>query len=1092
MGYRGAEKILTVSAIIGSLFAFSVSLYANTSQDLKRAESQLDSLQQQYNDLIKKKNALLTEWQNAKTVTEKNKLKTQYDAADVQSKNIWNNQISPTSQNISTLKIRLGAETTRFQQEDKVKQAKTEAEKKESDWKAYVAKEKEKYAQEAIQATKDKAKLDQTIEKKGSKYISHLNQQQDIQAKLIEDKKKRAELERLKGIGSDGNDAFDIANKAKIRNLEGQLLSDRQVRKLERKDEKLERKLTKDTEGAIAAREKTKAALQQKDKEIENYKNTVPQAEDDFYAAGGAKNRGALRNFKEMSATGDALTAQKNQLAKQNEQVQGRLSSTSMDTKAASSIKTNEPQHVDVSQLLKPKPPSNEKAPEISPFKVVQEQILDDKKDGTLKQNAASTKKTLEKLGVKGEKQQSDFISSTLQESSTTTKTTTVTKPAQANGNSAVTGGLGSTNSVNPSGTATTTASNLRIATTGNAANTGSLPPPPGGVTLPTGGVSNSAFTTTAVNPNYLPQANTPTPPVAKAGNTAGSGVSPSGVYSNGVFTPSFDPNKKGPSPIGSFGYADNLNKNLGSSAPAPSAVVPTSNSNTKYSGRLGELDSQYSNLTAQQKTLESQLNSSVASPEYKAQATKDLEAIKSKKDLIAAESSGMMAATNGSSGNQGNNGGSNVTINLNGQGGNNTGTGNGAPTAKDKNSKIDATPEQCQNVAAAGGDVEACTRAYTHADASNAAATLTTVVGTLATQAQGMATIKQTMNAKSEVDVLKNAAKASEFAGGVATGSAAVNTYMALRGMHRVHRANLAERNLASTPENEAQVAAAKAELKMAKKEANKGIWTSLAKAAELGATAWAAFEQAKLNRLNADELDRCTPKPIVKASPVPGEKVEYAKLPEDCANANGNVWGGWSTPPAPTAILDDSPQMPEVAAVKDSLPGDGDGNTDDLGNLKTPTDTSAPLGLAHQQKSGGGEGGPAGGGAGGGGSGAAATGGDLAGATDSDEAGGQTGVTSTTEGNQYASVGSQVAKSGSGGGSKDKDSGFNFNDLLAQFMPKKEDAEENGGILSMGTRGLASAPAEGSFLDASANIFERIHKTYQEKQSRKFVGME
>ncbi len=74
-----------------------------------------------------------------------------------------------------------------------------------------------------------------------------------------------------------------------------------------------------------------------------------------------------------------------------------------------------------------------------------------------------------------------------------------------------------------------------------------------------------------------------------------------------------------------------------------------------------------------------------------------------------------------------------------------------------------------------------------------------------------------------------------------------------------------------------------------------------------------------------------------------------------------------------------------------------------------------------------------------------------------------------------------------GGGGGSKDPD----LSGLLAQFLPKKEDSDKRGnGIVDFGGRSLASdAPI--SLLDKNANIFERIHDTYQDKHRRGNIGM-
>ncbi len=73
-----------------------------------------------------------------------------------------------------------------------------------------------------------------------------------------------------------------------------------------------------------------------------------------------------------------------------------------------------------------------------------------------------------------------------------------------------------------------------------------------------------------------------------------------------------------------------------------------------------------------------------------------------------------------------------------------------------------------------------------------------------------------------------------------------------------------------------------------------------------------------------------------------------------------------------------------------------------------------------------------------------------------------------------------------GNGGGGKGADGGPDLSGLLAKFLPKKEDAESpRNSILQFGK----DAPSDGSgnfpALDRNTNIFERIHQTYQDKNS-------
>jgi len=89
---------------------------------------------------------------------------------------------------------------------------------------------------------------------------------------------------------------------------------------------------------------------------------------------------------------------------------------------------------------------------------------------------------------------------------------------------------------------------------------------------------------------------------------------------------------------------------------------------------------------------------------------------------------------------------------------------------------------------------------------------------------------------------------------------------------------------------------------------------------------------------------------------------------------------------------------------------------------------------------------------------------------------------------GTNYESGGTFVG--GGGGGGKGADGGPDLSGLLAQFLPKKEDELSKNGIMEFGSRGPAGeAPL--SLLDKNANIFQRIHETYQDKNRQKAVGM-
>ncbi len=80
---------------------------------------------------------------------------------------------------------------------------------------------------------------------------------------------------------------------------------------------------------------------------------------------------------------------------------------------------------------------------------------------------------------------------------------------------------------------------------------------------------------------------------------------------------------------------------------------------------------------------------------------------------------------------------------------------------------------------------------------------------------------------------------------------------------------------------------------------------------------------------------------------------------------------------------------------------------------------------------------------------------------------------------------------RGGAGGGAGD--SGPDLSGMLAQFLPKEGEEEPSGpGILeySSGDRALASESPD-SLLGRHANLFDRIHQAYQEKQGKGLVGL-
>lgn len=78
-----------------------------------------------------------------------------------------------------------------------------------------------------------------------------------------------------------------------------------------------------------------------------------------------------------------------------------------------------------------------------------------------------------------------------------------------------------------------------------------------------------------------------------------------------------------------------------------------------------------------------------------------------------------------------------------------------------------------------------------------------------------------------------------------------------------------------------------------------------------------------------------------------------------------------------------------------------------------------------------------------------------------------------------------------GGGGGSGGGGGAIDLAGMLGQLMPKKDEDEKGGkgSILDYGKKGEGDGPM--SLLDKNANIFERIHQTYQEKNRKGNVGI-
>lgn len=145
-------------------------------------------------------------------------------------------------------------------------------------------------------------------------------------------------------------------------------------------------------------------------------------------------------------------------------------------------------------------------------------------------------------------------------------------------------------------------------------------------------------------------------------------------------------------------------------------------------------------------------------------------------------------------------------------------------------------------------------------------------------------------------------------------------------------------------------------------------------------------------------------------------------------------------------------------------------------------PIGTNGPVGPSAGTFNRGGD--PGGGGGGGGGVGdgastAPANSGDFGGSTQ------QAQMAGTSSGPSYDGGGGTFG-AGGGGPGKGAEGGPDLSALMEKFLPKKDDpARSPNGILDfggpMGANG--SSPSAMSVLDRSANIFQRIHETYQEK---------
>ncbi len=126
-----------------------------------------------------------------------------------------------------------------------------------------------------------------------------------------------------------------------------------------------------------------------------------------------------------------------------------------------------------------------------------------------------------------------------------------------------------------------------------------------------------------------------------------------------------------------------------------------------------------------------------------------------------------------------------------------------------------------------------------------------------------------------------------------------------------------------------------------------------------------------------------------------------------------------------------------------------------------------------------------PNGGGGGGGGGAGGGTSTQPSGNDDDHGGGGSTYAKLATTSDKYSAGGGGVGGSGGGG-----NAGMDFTGMLSQFLPKPEDQGPKNGILDFGARAPAQTALPSSLLDASANLFERVHEAYQSKNRKGQVG--
>lgn len=251
------------------------------------------------------------------------------------------------------------------------------------------------------------------------------------------------------------------------------------------------------------------------------------------------------------------------------------------------------------------------------------------------------------------------------------------------------------------------------------------------------------------------------------------------------------------------------------------------------------------------------------------------------------------------------------------------------------------------------------------------------------------------------------------------------------------------------------------------------------------------AAQEQAKIQRESMDAGVQSTVMGLSQL--IQGSfNMQAAKLTMDAADkmqaaANtgpqfapitpNNTWNNADplAPRSPTTIRNSQPES--QAAVEEEKGMDEPGLGAPLAPMKNDGLVGTPPGAAKFVA----KDPPAGGGGGGGG---------VSGASTSPASGGSGEEPSARLADNRGAPGYEGGGSyGSGGGmAATAGGGPDLSGLLAKFLPNKEEEQAKNNILDYGGRAPAS-DENGSLLDRNANLFERIHNAYQEKQRKRGI---